>query len=171
MDEPKPMRELTRIREERGLSQQGLADASGVNKATINQIERGRRSPNLETLEKLAAALEVEIADLFPKAQRPLPLETEPRRAEVTQFRGTGEGTALGFITEEGRFSGQVREPSELVHVLSLVGERLGMILGEFYDLGAYDPESVRPELEVLQRDMCAACDALGQHLGVRHEQ
>jgi transcriptional regulator with XRE-family HTH domain len=73
MDEPKPMRELTRIREERDLSQQGLADASGVNKATINQIERGRRSPNLDTLEKLADALAVEMADFFPKAQPPLP--------------------------------------------------------------------------------------------------
>jgi len=76
MDEPKPMRELTRIREERGLSQQGLADASGVNKATINQIERGRRSPNLDTLEKLAGALAVEMADFFPKAQAPLPLNS-----------------------------------------------------------------------------------------------
>lgn len=76
MDEPKPMRELTRIREERGLSQQGLADASGVNKATINQIERGRRSPNLETLEKLADALTVEMADFFPKAQASLPLHS-----------------------------------------------------------------------------------------------
>ena len=77
MEEPKPMRELTRIREERGLSQQGLANASGVNKATINQIERGRRSPNLETLEKLANALAVEMADFFPKAQAALPLESE----------------------------------------------------------------------------------------------
>jgi len=75
MDEPKPMRELTRIREERGLSQQGLADASGVNKATINQIERGRRSPNLETLQKLADALAVEMGDFFPKAQASLPLD------------------------------------------------------------------------------------------------
>jgi transcriptional regulator with XRE-family HTH domain len=75
MEEPKPMRELTRIREERGLSQQALADSSGVNKATINQIERGRRSPNLETLEKLAGALGVELADFFPKAQAPLPLD------------------------------------------------------------------------------------------------
>jgi transcriptional regulator with XRE-family HTH domain len=83
MDEPKPMRELTRIREERGLSQQGLADVSGVNKATINQIERGRRSPNLETLEKLAGALAVEMADFFPKAQAPLPLEEFAAGAHV----------------------------------------------------------------------------------------
>lgn len=72
MDEPKPMKELTRIRQERGLSQQRLADTSGVNKATINQIERGRRSPNVETLEKLAAALGAEVADFFPKTEEPL---------------------------------------------------------------------------------------------------
>ena len=72
MDGPKPMKELTRIRQERGLSQQRLADTSGVNKATINQIERGRRSPNVETLEKLAAALGAEVADFFPKAEAPL---------------------------------------------------------------------------------------------------
>jgi len=101
------MRELTRIRQERGLSQQGLADASGVNKATINQIERGRRSPNLETLEKLADALAVEMADFFPKAQASLPLE--PRRSEdVDLGRGASRytafeafGRALAFAWEE----------------------------------------------------------------------
>src|SRR5215212_6377068 len=72
MDEANPMRELTRIREECGLSQQGLADASGVNKATISQIEHGRRSPNVETLEKLSDALGVGVADFFPKAQASL---------------------------------------------------------------------------------------------------
>jgi transcriptional regulator with XRE-family HTH domain len=82
MDGAKPMKELTRIREERGLSQQGLADASGVNKATINQIERGRRSPNLETLEKLAGALAVEMADFFPKAQARLPLDVPAAGAD-----------------------------------------------------------------------------------------
>jgi transcriptional regulator with XRE-family HTH domain len=84
------MEELTRIRNERGWSQQRLADESGVNKATINQIERGRRSPNVETLEKLADALGAEVADFFPKAQAPLPLDfadsgaiTELLRREV----------------------------------------------------------------------------------------
>jgi transcriptional regulator with XRE-family HTH domain len=83
MDEPKPMTELTRIRQERNLSQQRLADASRVNKATINQIERGRRSPNVETLEKLAATLGVEVADFFPKVQGTLPLEDRPRARDI----------------------------------------------------------------------------------------
>jgi len=74
------MQELTRIRSEQGWSQQRLAEESGVNKATINQIERGRRSPNVETLEKLAAALSVEVGDFFPKAQAPLPDFDRQRR-------------------------------------------------------------------------------------------
>ena len=84
MDEPKPMTGLTRIRQERNLSQQRLADAAGVNKATINQIERGRRSPNVETLEKLATALGAEVADFFPTVQASLwPEEERGRRADV----------------------------------------------------------------------------------------
>jgi transcriptional regulator with XRE-family HTH domain len=73
--------ELRRIREERGMSQGDLAAASGVDRVTINQVERGRRKPSLGTLEKLAAALGVEMADLFPKAQAPLPLDIRESKA------------------------------------------------------------------------------------------
>ncbi len=75
------MEELTRLRSELGWSQQRLADESGVNKATINQIERGRRSPNVETLEKLAAAMDREMGDFFPKGQASLSDSPEQRRA------------------------------------------------------------------------------------------
>jgi len=57
------------MREARGMTQVQLAAASGVNRATINQIERGRRKATLETLEKLALALDAEMADFFPKMQ------------------------------------------------------------------------------------------------------
>ena len=63
------MEELTRIRQERGMSQTDLAAASGVDRATINQVEGGRRSATIATLEKLADALGVEIADFFPKRE------------------------------------------------------------------------------------------------------
>jgi transcriptional regulator with XRE-family HTH domain len=98
MDEPKPMTELTRIREECALSQQGLADASGVNKATINQIERGRRSPNARTLEKLAAALGVEIGDFFPLAQAPLPVVKGSAATAHIQTTATAEPRILYIL-------------------------------------------------------------------------
>jgi len=66
------MDELRRIRKERGLSQQRLAELANVDKVTIVHIEGGKVSPKVETLEKLAEALGVEIGDLFPKAQAPL---------------------------------------------------------------------------------------------------
>ena len=79
------MEELTRLRAEQGWTQQRLADESNVNKATINQIEKGRRSPNVETLEKLADALGVGVADFFPKAQAPLWSDNAPteRRSSI----------------------------------------------------------------------------------------
>jgi transcriptional regulator with XRE-family HTH domain len=82
------MNEVRRIRNERGLSQRRLAELAGVNKVTLVHIETGKSSPNVETLEKLADALEVEVADFFPKAQAPLfqPEEVgeETRRASET---------------------------------------------------------------------------------------
>jgi transcriptional regulator with XRE-family HTH domain len=67
------LEELRRIREEAGLSQAQLARESGVDRATINKIEQGKRSPSIATLENLSRALGVEVADFFPKAQAPLP--------------------------------------------------------------------------------------------------
>jgi len=122
MDEPKPMAELTRIREERGLSQQGLADASGVNKATINQIERGRRSPNARTLEKLAAALGVEMGDFFPLAQAPLPEFDEERRLRYLRaMRAIVHGLARRWREQSPQTS---REIAPLYEALTAVVEQ-----------------------------------------------
>lgn len=71
------MEDLRRMREEAGLTQVSLAKVSGVDRATINKVEQGKRSPSIETLEKLAEALDIEVADFFPKAQAPLPFEVE----------------------------------------------------------------------------------------------
>ena len=69
------LRELKRLREEKGWSQTKLANESGLDRATINQVEGGRRSPTIATLEILADAMGAEVADFFPKAQPPLPLD------------------------------------------------------------------------------------------------
>jgi transcriptional regulator with XRE-family HTH domain len=71
---------VRRLREERGLNQAQLAVSVGTGPSAISQIENGKRSPNSETLVKLARALDVEVADLFPKAQAPFPFEDDQRR-------------------------------------------------------------------------------------------
>ena len=51
-------------REHRGLSLQALADAAGVSKPYVSQIESGKRTGTAATLKKLATALNVP-ADLL----------------------------------------------------------------------------------------------------------
>lgn len=51
-------------REYRGLTQAALAAASGVNRVQIAEIEAGRKSGSVETVRKLAQALDVTLDDL-----------------------------------------------------------------------------------------------------------
>jgi transcriptional regulator with XRE-family HTH domain len=66
-------REIRRLREEKGWSQAKLAGAAGMGVSGVSQIETGARNPSAVTLAKIAEALGVEVADLFPKEQPPLP--------------------------------------------------------------------------------------------------
>jgi len=73
--------QVRRIRKQRGLSQAKLAAQADIDPSTVNQVEMGRRKPSTATLEKLADALSVEVADLFPKGQAPL-FDPEDQRRE-----------------------------------------------------------------------------------------
>jgi len=63
------MEQIRRIRRSRGLSQDRLAELSGVDQSSLSLIETGRRTPTIDTLARLADALGVEMADFFPRAQ------------------------------------------------------------------------------------------------------
>lgn len=61
---------VRKLRVKRGLSQEALAVDAGVDRSYVGRIERGVENPTAETLERLAAALDVPVADLLavPKA-------------------------------------------------------------------------------------------------------
>src|SRR5215203_682154 len=65
------MDELRRIRKLRGLSQQQLADRAGVGQDTISGLELGRHTPQGRTLQKIARALNCDIADLYQREEPP----------------------------------------------------------------------------------------------------
>jgi DNA-binding XRE family transcriptional regulator len=52
---------ITVIREQRGLTQEKLAELAGLHRAYIGQIERGEKNIGLRNLEKIAKALNVDI--------------------------------------------------------------------------------------------------------------
>lgn len=57
---------VKQVRDEKGMSQEELADKAGLHRTQISLIERGMRSPRLETIEKLAKALKIQAKDLLP---------------------------------------------------------------------------------------------------------
>jgi transcriptional regulator with XRE-family HTH domain len=63
-------RNLRRLRLERGLSQDDLAGEAGVRQALISAIEVTTANPTLESLDRLASALGVDVAILFDRTAR-----------------------------------------------------------------------------------------------------
>ena len=53
------------LRNEKQMTQQALADAVGVTRATINAMERGAYNPSLELAFRLARFFEVDIQTIF----------------------------------------------------------------------------------------------------------
>ncbi len=57
-----------RVREERkrqGLSQEGLAEKTGLHRTYIGSVERGERNVSIDNIERIARALNVKAADLL----------------------------------------------------------------------------------------------------------
>ena len=85
---------LRELRSERGLSMRALARLSGLSTNALSMIERGKTSPSVSTLYKLAEALEVPITAFF---RTELPKEAivfrkSDGRSRVEFQRGLWEG-------------------------------------------------------------------------------
>lgn len=57
-------RNMKRLREVRGWSQEELADQAGIHRTYVSGVERGVRNPTVTVLEKLAIALGATLSDL-----------------------------------------------------------------------------------------------------------
>lgn len=58
-----------RLRRANRLSQEGLADASGLHRTFIGRIERGENNISVDSLEKVATAMSADLTEFF----KPLP--------------------------------------------------------------------------------------------------
>ncbi len=55
---------MKRIREEKKMSQGDIFRATKIERAYISNLEAGKQNPTLETIEKIAQALGVEVSEL-----------------------------------------------------------------------------------------------------------
>ena len=56
---------IRKLREAKGLTQEELAAAVGMMRSNISRIEAAKHRPTLETMERIAKALKVSVADLI----------------------------------------------------------------------------------------------------------
>ena len=56
---------IKHLREELALSQEALADRANLNRSYVGEVERGTATPSLNTVIKLAGALNLSTSDLL----------------------------------------------------------------------------------------------------------
>lgn len=60
---------LRQLREERGWSQEQLAERADLNRSYLGEVERGHAVPSLITVSKLATALEIRLSSFIARCE------------------------------------------------------------------------------------------------------
>lgn len=60
---------IRRLRGDRGISQEELADLAGLHRTYVGSIERSERNVSIDNIAKLASALRVDISELMKEQQ------------------------------------------------------------------------------------------------------
>jgi len=143
---------LRQLREMRGVSMRTLATMSGLSANALSMIERGKTSPSVSTLYRLADALEVPVTDFFapaPTREKVVFLKAD-ERTRLPFMRGLWEGLGgqdfIGHVMpfmltlESGASSG----PNNVIHtghefVFCLRGQLEYIVEGKTYLLETGD--------------------------------
>jgi transcriptional regulator with XRE-family HTH domain len=135
-------RKIRDLRLRRGLTVQKLADATGLSKGFISQVENDRTSPSLASLRGLAAALRTSMAYLVVEddptphvvrvAKRPqLPAAANISRAELLSALPRRNLELLMLELPPGRLAGEQRHSNPGEECLLCVEGRVRLLHGE----------------------------------------
>ena len=94
---------LRSLREERKLSQGDIEKRTGLLRCYISRVENGHTVPSIETLEKLAAALEIPLYQMFYEGEEPPPLPNLSKRTSSEDLEMDAE------TMKQNRFFEKVR--------------------------------------------------------------
>src|SRR5713101_5732344 len=93
---------LREMREEKKLSQGDIEKRTGLVRPYISRVENGHTVPALQTLEKMARALEVPLYQLFYEGEEP------PKLPNLLKSRSSNE-TAWGSKGKDARYLNKLR--------------------------------------------------------------
>src|ERR1700674_2142648 len=98
------------VREEKKLSQGDIEKRTGLLRCYISRVENGHTVPAIETLEKMARALEVPMYQLFYDGEEPPTLPNLPKRKSSDDIACGGTGKDARFLGKLRRLLGKAEE-------------------------------------------------------------
>jgi transcriptional regulator with XRE-family HTH domain len=107
------------LRERKGLSQGDIEKRSALLRCYLSRVENGHTVPSIETLEKLALALEVPLYQLFYDSAEPPQLPNLPERKTADEIAWGGAPEEARFLNRMARLLARLSENdrSMLLHV------------------------------------------------------
>jgi transcriptional regulator with XRE-family HTH domain len=100
---------LRALREQKNLSQGDIEKRTGLFRCYITRVENGHTVPAIETLEKMARAMEVPLYQLFYDGEEPLKPPTPPKQE-------AGDDTLWGRTGKDARMLHQFRRHMKLAN-------------------------------------------------------
>jgi len=101
---------LRALREEKRLSQGDIEKRTGLLRCYISRVENGHTVPAIETLEKMARALEVPLYQLFYDGDEAPELPNLPKRRTADEIAWGSTGKEARFLTMFRRLLGRIDE-------------------------------------------------------------
>ena len=101
---------LRALREEKRFSQGDIEKRTGLLRCYISRVENGHTVPAIETLEKMARALEVPLYQLFYEGEEPPELPNLPKRKTGDEIAWGSSGKDARFLAKFRRLLGRVDE-------------------------------------------------------------
>ena len=101
---------LRDMREEKKLSQGDIEKRTGLFRCYISRVENGHTVPTIETLEKMARALEVPLYQLFYDGEEPPKLPNLPTGKSSAEDLWGSSGKDARFLNKLRRLLGKASE-------------------------------------------------------------
>jgi transcriptional regulator with XRE-family HTH domain len=102
---------LRALREEKKFSQGDIEKRTGLLRCYISRVENGHTVPAIETLEKMARALEVPLYQLFYDGEEPPVLPNLPKRKSADDIVWGSSGKEARLLSKFRRLMGRIEEP------------------------------------------------------------
>jgi transcriptional regulator with XRE-family HTH domain len=102
---------LRSLRESKKLSQGDIEKRTGLLRCYISRVENGHTVPSIETLEKLARAMEVPLYHLFYDGEEPPELPNLPKRKTADDIAWGSKGKEARLLWRFRRLLSRTKEP------------------------------------------------------------